>query len=105
MAFRVELTPRAQDDLDKIYTAISGVARHSGSLWCDRFEQAILSLGNLPKRCPVEPSLSTAARPVRKLLYGNRRNAYRIYYAIYDDVVRIIHVRHSSRRNPGRLRG
>jgi len=103
MAFRVDLTPRAHKDLDKIYSAAIREAPYRGPRWCDRFEQSILSLSNFPERCPVEPKLSSSRRTVRKLLFGKRRYVYRVYYAIFDDVVRVLHVRHGARKEPKRV--
>lgn len=103
MAFRVDLTPRAQQDLNRIYAGVIREAQYRGLRWCDRFEQSMLSLSSLAERCPVEPRLSSSRRTVRKLLFGKRRHVYRVYYAIYDGVVRVLHVRHGARKEPRRI--
>jgi plasmid stabilization system protein ParE len=99
MAYRVNLTPRAKDDLDRIYATVIREAPYRGPEWFDRFEQSILSLSNLPERCTIVPKLSTAERTVRQLLFG-RRHVYRIYFAIFGDEVRVLHVRHGARKQP-----
>jgi plasmid stabilization system protein ParE len=103
MAFRVDITPRARLDLDKIYARLAREAPNHLSPWSDRFEQSILSLSELPERCQVEPKLSTARRTVRRLLLGGGKHVYRIYFTIIGDVVRVIHVRHGARRELKRL--
>lgn len=103
MAYRVELSPRAQGDLDRIYERILGVAPCRGTIWFDRFEQEIQSLSSLPERYPVLPRHSTSARIVRQLLFGRRRHVYRIFYTIIGEAVWVIHVRHGARRDPVRL--
>lgn len=100
MAFHVDITPRAQNDLDRIYARVAREAPLRAEHWFDRFEGAILSLATFPERCPAEPELSSSRRTVRKLLFGNRRHAFRVYFAIFDDVVRVLHVRHGARRDP-----
>ena len=52
---------------------------------------------------PAEPMLSTAGRTVRVLLFGRNPHSYRVYFATYDDEVRVVHVRHGARREPRRL--
>src|ERR1035438_5717296 len=72
MEYLVEITPRAQSDLDEIYDHVVRAAPYRGPLWFDRFERAIQSLAGLPERYPVLPKLSTPNRTVRQLLFGRR---------------------------------
>src|SRR5262245_296916 len=102
MGFRVEITPRAQRDLEGIYASLARRAPYHGTLWFDRFEQSILSLVELPERCAREPNLSTPQREVRKLLFGRRKHVYSVYFTIMGDVVNVLHVRHGARREPKR---
>jgi len=55
MAYRVELTPRAQGDLDKLFSWMVAISPNYGPLWFDRLERAILSLSSLPQRCVPVP--------------------------------------------------
>ncbi len=103
MAFRVEITPRAEADLWRIWARVMSEAPYYGPPWFTRFRQAIESLAQFPDRCPAEPMLSTAGRTVRVLLFGRNPHAYRVYFATYDDEVRVLHVRHGARREPRRL--
>jgi plasmid stabilization system protein ParE len=103
MAFRVEVTPRGERDLDVIYAGLILQAPYYGLLWFDRFEQSILSLSEFPERCPVDPNLSTPRREVRKLLFGRRNHVYRVYFTIIEGVVKVLHVRHGARREPKRV--
>jgi plasmid stabilization system protein ParE len=100
MAYRVEFTPRAARDLDELYRWVVENAPLRGTQWFDRLEATILSLAIFPERCPTAESLSTPEDTVRQLVFGRKRNRYIVYYAIFGDLVRILHVRHGARSTP-----
>ncbi len=103
MAYRIRLTPRAEQDLDRIYATVSREAPFRGPRWFDCFEQSMLSLSDFPERCAIVPKLCSNQRTVRQLLFGRRRHVYRIYFAVFTDVVTILHVRHGARKEPRRM--
>ena len=101
MTFRVDLSERAQSDIATIYDWLrSQGAGDAGERWFVELRSAIASLANLPSRCPVAPESHDAPTEVRQLLYGRRPHVYRILFAIDDDVVQVLHVRHGRRRRP-----
>lgn len=61
---------------------------------------AIESLSEMPKRCPLAKENEYFSQEIRQLLYGQGRNAYRILFTIIEEqhlpIVRIIHIRHSA---------
>lgn len=102
MAFRVELSERAQADLSAIYDWLrSQQAGDTGERWFVALRQAISSLSTLPLRCPVAPESRDSPVEVRQLLYGRKPHVYRILFAIEGDVVQVLHVRHGRRRPLG----
>jgi plasmid stabilization system protein ParE len=73
MAFRVEISPRAFDDLDEIARYI----KQQGSFeqaekWFNGIIAAIRTLEDLPHRCPVASESEELGQEVRLLLYGKR---------------------------------
>ncbi len=52
----------------------------------------------MPKRCPLAKENEYFSQEIRQLLYGQRRNSYRILFTVLEEVftVRILHIRHSS---------
>jgi plasmid stabilization system protein ParE len=53
MAFRVEVTPQAEQDADTILEwLLSQHASETGLRWFLRLREAIDSLAEMPKRCP-----------------------------------------------------
>src|SRR5262245_29257882 len=99
MVYRVEFTPRAASDLDELYKWVTTSGPYRGPVWFDRFEESILSLRNSPERCPVVESLSDGEDIVRLLVFGRKGNRYMVYYAVFGNVVRVLHLRHGARRS------
>jgi toxin ParE1/3/4 len=64
--------------------------------WYRGLKAAVLSLGELPNRCPVTPE----AKGLRHLLYGNKPHIYRVIYRVVEEEkrVEVLHIRHGARR-------
>jgi plasmid stabilization system protein ParE len=103
MAFRVEITAQAErDTLDILDWLISERAGRAGLRWFEGLEQAILSLAEMPLRCPVVPERQLFPFEVRHLLYGGKPHVYRIVFAVEDQTVYVLHVWHARRRHVAR---
>lgn len=67
--------------------------------------EAIESLSQLPKRCPLARENQYFSQEIRQLLYGRGRNSYRILFTVLEEqegaIVRILHIRHVSRQTLG----
>jgi plasmid stabilization system protein ParE len=100
MAFRVELARRAESDLEELYLWVVERAPQQGARWFNGLERAILSLDQHPKRCPVAPESLDPDHPVRALTYGRKPHAYRIFFTVDAETVRVLHVRRGARRPP-----
>jgi plasmid stabilization system protein ParE len=104
MAFRVELSDRAQADIAAVYDwLLSQQAGDAGERWFVALREAIASLSTLPTRCPVSPESRDLPIEVRQLLYGRKPHVYRILFTIESDVVQVLHIRHGRRRPLVRL--
>jgi toxin ParE1/3/4 len=99
MAYRVELTDQAQRDLTNLHKRISADDSNAAASWLDELEEAMFSLELFPLRCPLAPERRLARRGIRRLLFGAKRDVYRILYDIDEKrrVVRVRTVRHGSR--------
>ena len=62
-------------------------------------EAAVHALADGPERWPLAPESDAFPRrqQIRQLLYGKRRNVYRVLYTIHADRVSVLHVRHAAR--------
>ncbi len=98
MAYRVELSIRAHQDLNNLYERIEVDDSAAAALWYFGLEDAIRSLRNFPSRCPITPESKKTKGGLRHLLYGTRRDAYRVIYEIDEarELVRVITIRHSA---------
>ena len=96
MAYRVDITSRAQRDLANLYKEIAAGHSDAALKWYRGLKDAILSLENQPHRCPVTPE----KRQIRHLLYGQKPHIYRVIYRILEKqkLLEVLHIRHGARR-------
>jgi|GEM_PF-116436 len=104
MAFRVEVSPRAVEDLD----AITEYIENHGSFeraekWFDEMIAAIASLSEMPCRCPVAGESKDLGQEVRFLLHGKRRHTYKVHFSVRPETqasgtVQVLYVRHWAER-------
>jgi hypothetical protein len=66
--------------------------------WFVGITEAIESLSNSPLRCAKALECDKFPFELRELLYGTKKNKHRILFTVVDDVVNILHIRHSARR-------
>ena len=95
VAYRVDLTERAVQDVRQIHETIHAENVAQARTWFNGLEKAILSLGQYPAR----GAITAEDRHVRQLLYGRRRHIYRILYTIDEPtrVVTVLHIRYGGR--------
>lgn len=104
MAFRVEIAPRALSDLDAIAEYITERGSfEQAEQWFNGIVDAIASLKDMPRRCPVAAESKELGREVRLLLHGKGNRRYKIYLSVCPEtsttgVVRVFHVRHWARQ-------
>jgi plasmid stabilization system protein ParE len=102
MAYRVELTPRAAADADQAAEYIRQFAPAAAVRWFDGLVQAIFSLEEMPRRCPLAPEAEMLGAELRQLLCGKRSGMFRIIFRIYEEeqpspLVRVVAIRHGAR--------
>ncbi len=105
MAFRVEIAPRALNDLDEIadYIKRNGSFRQAED-WFNGIIDVIRTLEDMPARCPIADESEDLGEEARLLLYGKRNRRYKVFYSIQHEgpstgTVRVFHVRHWARGN------
>ncbi|MGO9455377.1 MAG: type II toxin-antitoxin system RelE/ParE family toxin [Candidatus Binataceae bacterium] len=98
MAYLVELTLRAERDLDYLYQRISAEDSAQAARWFNGLEDAIYTLERLPRRCPAAPESKKGQATVAALLYGAKRDVYRVIFEIDESrkAVRVLTIRHAA---------
>jgi toxin ParE1/3/4 len=98
MAYLVEVTLRARQELIQLYERISADDSATAARWFNGLEAAVLTLERFPRRCPAAPESKRAKRQLRHLLYGSKRDVYRVIYDIDEarKLVRVRSVKHTA---------
>ena len=94
MGYFVNLTARADRDLDDLYDEINAEYSDAALRWYVALTEAILKLEVQPQRCPLTPE----SDKFRHLLYGNKPHIYRAIYRVLEDEkqVLVLHIRHGA---------
>ncbi|MEX2172133.1 MAG: type II toxin-antitoxin system RelE/ParE family toxin [Pirellulales bacterium] len=93
--YRVELTPRAECELDEAANWIASSAPETAQRWYWGFISAMESLASYPRRCGLATEQSEFPYELRQLLYGRSRS-YRAIFTIRDDTVTVLAIRHAK---------
>jgi toxin ParE1/3/4 len=98
MAYRVEFTDRAVRDLAVLYEDKHVEESKAAARWLNGLEQAVDTLGDLPRRCPSAPESKKGGRKLRHLLYGKKPHVYRVIFEIDEPhkVVHVLTIRHGA---------
>ena len=91
---KVRYTPTARNDLEAIYLFLDKRSPATAQVVKRTIERRIAQLADFPLIAPV-----TDIPDVREMTVV--RFPYKIYYLVDNDEVRILHIRHTSRRPPG----
>ena len=98
MRYRVIITPEAENDLRTAsrYIRRQG-APQAARAWLTGARKKIKTLAEYPERAHAASESMSFQEPIRELIYGSgNRGVYRILFAILDDSVFVLHVRHGS---------
>lgn len=96
MAYRVEISYRAERDIEDIVRYLHQHSPRAATRWHAGILEAVHTLEELPERAGLAPESEELGIELRQLLYGKRRNVYRILFTIEGDTVNIVRVRHSA---------
>ena len=94
MSYEIDFTEQAQTEANDAFEWIVQYSPEKATLWYFDLMERVGSLGNFPGRCALAPESYEFAEEIRQLLYDK----YRILFVIEDEVVRILHIRHSARK-------
>ena len=100
MAHEVELTRRAERDRDRAYEWYEAHFSESfAERWYNGLSAAISRLAEKPFRFPMAQESNRFSFEVREMRFGGKRYKHRVLFTIHDEIVQVLHIRHSSRRD------
>lgn len=96
MAFTIELSHRAFDDIDSIVDRIQADSPSDAARWRSRLFEKLETLQLFPRACSLAPENGHCDFEVRQTIFGN----YRILFTVDDDrsQVSILSIRWAARR-------
>lgn len=98
MTYEVVIVDQAAAEIRAAYEWLIDEAPLEADTWYDGLLEAIDTLAEMPKRCPLAPENDHVPEEIRQLLHGRRQGRYRILFTIERRMVAILHVRHAARR-------
>jgi plasmid stabilization system protein ParE len=102
MAYKVRLTALAEADAYTAFERIRVASPAHAERWLTGLFRAVLSLDEMPTRCPLIPEAEEIGQDIRQLLYGKRSGMQRIIFDMQEQSeegprVRILRIWHGSR--------
>jgi len=95
--YRVEVTARAEADIEEAYAWYAERSPESAARWDGELSRAINTLERFPERCPVAFLESEAVGlDIRRLVVGR----YNAFLHVDGGTVYILTVRHGARKRP-----
>lgn len=106
MKYRIEISSIAEAEADKAFLRLSQISSPTkATQWYSGLLEAIASLSQMPKRCPLARENEHFSQELRQLLYGRGSNSYRVIFTILEgqdiSIVRILHIRHAYQQTIG----
>ena len=99
MTYRLRITARAVVDADEAYAWITEhLSPAQAERWYQGLFQQMETLTQHPTRCPRAAESHKFPEELRELLYGKRKNKYRIIFTIRDNDVVVLYVHHAARK-------
>lgn len=99
MAYRVVLTPRAEQDIREAYRYIYDRAPDAAVRWYSRLRLVIEKLGDLPAKYPLAPESEKLGYLLNQIHYGKRSGVYRVLFRRLEEQeeIHVVSVRHGAR--------
>ena len=96
MAFQVNFRPQALADIEGAVTWLARTNPEAAARWRTGLFRIVENLETNPNRYAEAEESVDLGSGLRELLYGRRRNIYRILFTIEEQTVNILRVRHAA---------
>jgi plasmid stabilization system protein ParE len=106
MTYRIDFSSVAKAEADAAFLGFSQfTTAERAQTWYQGLIDAIVSLQEMPQRCPIAREDAFFSQEIRQLLYGQGKQTYRILFTVLEDqpvpTVRIVHIRHAAQKTIG----
>lgn len=99
MTYKVALTSRAELDRQRAYEWYrKKYSEAYATRWFNGISRAMDSLARHPERCHTASENDRFQFKLHELTYGKRKNKHRILYRMQNELVLVLHIRHSAQR-------
>lgn len=100
MRYQVLIQPSAKADITEINAwLMENVSTDYADKWLWGISESAASLSIFPERCAVSPESDAFNVTVRQLPYGKKPHTYRILFAVENDKVFVLRVRHTRQQS------
>jgi plasmid stabilization system protein ParE len=98
MNYGIIIEPTARQGIrEAVRWKTENTSRTLAGRWYNGLLKKVDTLKTHPGRCPLAAETAKFPEDIRELIYGKRRNAYRIVFAIRADTVHILFVHHCAK--------
>ncbi|MDE5120234.1 MAG: type II toxin-antitoxin system RelE/ParE family toxin [Trichodesmium sp. St19_bin1] len=97
MEYEVDITDVALAEKAYLWM-IEQLSPENAEKWFDGLIDTIESLNKSPKSCSLALENEDFLEEIRQLLYGKGCNTYPILFTVSEQVVYVLHIRHSPRQ-------
>ncbi len=101
MPFQVVFRPRARSDISATMTWLAWTSAARAARWRSGLLRIVENLETDPNRYGAADEADDLGVDLRQLLYGRRRNVYRVLFTIDDQTVNVLRVRHATQDQVG----
>lgn len=96
MTYRVIVTENAKRNLRSAYRWAYRNAPETSSRWFNRFNSALRTLSQYPKRRALAAENDLVDEEIREFVFGKGHHVWRALFTIAGDEVRILHIRRAA---------
>ena len=98
MIYRIIIEPTAEQGIrDAVRWKTARVSPALAARWYNGLLKKVDTLKTHSSRCPLAAENDKFPEDLRELIYGKRRNTYRIVFTIRADTVHVLFVHHAAR--------
>ena len=98
MTYRIVIQPTAGQGIrEAVRWKTTNASPALAARWYNGLLKKIDTLTTHPSRYPLAAEDAKFPEDIRELIYGKRRNAYRIIFTIQADTVHILYLQHTAR--------